>query len=104
MYSADRWTLIKNTKVSIDEEKEIQLIKIVSPSGQYRYILYWYQFSSEVFTNKIKFKLYQTWMAILGQRQKSAIIALSIESEQEMAAVIAMLQPKVNIIQDSIKD
>ncbi|GAW95519.1 MULTISPECIES: exosortase A [Colwellia] len=104
LYSADRWTLIKNTKVSIDEEKDIQLIKIVSPSGQYRYILYWYQFSSEVFTNKVKLKLYQTWRAMLGQRQQSVIIALSIESEQEMAAVIAMLQPQVNIIQDSIKD
>lgn len=104
LYSADRWTLIKNIIVSIDEEKEIQLIKIVSPSGQYRYILYWYQFSGAVFTNKIKLKLYQTWMAMLGQTQKSAIIALSIESDQKMEAVISMLKGNVNIIQNSIKD
>ena len=104
LYSADRWTLIKNIKVSIDEEKEIQLIKIVSPSGQYRYILYWYQFSGEVFTNKIKLKLYQTWMAMLGQTQKSAIIALSIESDQKMKTIISMLKGNVNIIQNSIKD
>ncbi|MBL4763677.1 MAG: EpsI family protein [Colwellia sp.] len=104
LYSAERWTLIKNIKVNIDKEKEIQLIKIVSPSGQYRYILYWYQFSGEVFTNKVKLKLYQTWRAMLGQTQKSAIIVLSIESDQKMAAVISMLKPKVNIIQDSIKD
>jgi exosortase A len=109
LYSADRWTLIQNRQISLDEGKEIQLIKIVSPSGQYRYILYWYQFSNKAFTNKIKLKLYQTLMAMLGQTQNSAIIALSMESEKEMEVVIAMLKPKLNliqanIIQDSIKD
>jgi len=104
LYSADRWTLIKDIKISIDEEREVQLIKIVSPSGQYRYILYWYQFSGDVFTNKIKLKLYQTWMAMLGQTPKSAIIALSVESGQEMQDIIAMLKSKVMILQDSIKD
>jgi len=104
LYSADRWTLIKSTQINIDEEREIQLIKIVSPSGQYRYILYWYQFSGETFTNKIKLKLYQTWMAMLGQTPKSAIIALSVESGQKMADIIAMLKSNVIILQDSIKD
>jgi len=104
LYSAERWTLIKNIKISLDEKREAQLIKIVSPSGQYRYILYWYQFSGEVFTNKIKLKLYQTLMAMLGQTQGSAIVAISIESEQNMEDVIVMLKSKVNIIQDSIKD
>jgi len=104
LYSAERWTLIEKVKIALDEEKEIQLIKIVSPSGQYRYILYWYQFSGETFTNKIKLKLYQTLMAMLGQAPKSAIIALSIESDQKMEAVISILKSKVNIIQDSIKD
>ena len=104
LYSADRWTLIQNRQISIAEDKEIQLIKIVSPSGQYRYILYWYQFSNEAFTNKIKLKLYQTFMTMLGQTKTSAIIALSIESEQEMEDIISMLKPKVNSIKDSIKD
>jgi exosortase A len=104
LYSADRWTLIQNRQISIAEGKEIQLIKIVSPSGQYRYILYWYQFSGEVFTNKIKLKLYQTWMAMLGQTQKSAIIALSMESDKDMEVVISMIKNKVNLIQDNIKD
>jgi len=104
LYSADRWTLMNSIQISIDKGKEIQLIKIVSPSGQYRYILYWYQFSGDVFTNKVKLKLYQTWMAMLGQTQRSAIVALSIESNQKMDSVISMLKPKINIIQDSIKD
>ena len=103
LYSADRWTLIKNVKISLNEGNDIQLIKIVSPSGQYRYILYWYQLSDEVFISKIKLKLYQTLMEMFGQTQGSAIIALSIESEQTMEDVIAMLKSKVNIIQDSIK-
>jgi len=104
LYSADRWTLIQNRQISIDEKKAVQLIKIVSPSGQYRYILYWYQFSGEVFTNKIKLKLYQTLMTMLGKAQSSAIIALSMESDKEMDVVIAMIKNKVNLIQDSIKD
>jgi len=103
LYSADRWTLIKNVKISLNEGNDIQLIKIVSPSGQYRYILYWYQLSDEVFISKIKLKLYQTLMEMFGQTQDSAIIAVSIESEQTMEDVIAMLKSKVNIIQDSIK-
>ena len=41
---------------------------------------------------------------MLGQTQKSAIIALSIESDQKMEAVISMLKGNVNIIQNSIKD
>jgi hypothetical protein len=104
LYSADRWTLIHNRQISINEKKTVQLIKIVSPSGQYRYILYWYQFSNEVFTNKIKLKLYQTLMAMFGQTQSSAIIALSMESDKEMEVVISMIKNKVNLIQDSIKD
>ncbi|PKG81304.1 EpsI domain-containing exosortase [Colwellia sp. 75C3] len=104
LYSANRWTLIQNRQISIDEDKEIQQIKIVSPSGQYRYILYWYQFSGEVFTNKIKLKLYQTLMAMLGQTQSSAIIALSMESDKDMEVVISMIKNKVNLIQDNIKD
>ena len=42
-------------------------------------------------------------MDMFGQTQGSAIIALSIESEQEMEGVIAMLKSKVNIIKNSIK-
>jgi EpsI family protein len=104
LYGADRWTLINSIKVSINEGKEVQLIKVVSPSGQYRYILYWYQFSGEVFTSKIKLKLYQTLMTMLGQTQSSAIIALSMESDKEMEVVISMIKSKVKLIQDSIKD
>ena len=104
LYGADRWTLINSIKVSINEGKEVQLIKVVSPSGQYRYILYWYQFSGEVFTSKIKLKLYQTLMTMLGQTQSSAIIALSMESDKEMEVVISMIKSKAKLIQDSIKD
>jgi len=104
LYSEDRWTLISNTKISLEEGRAVQLIKIVAPSGQYRYILYWYQFSDKAFINKIKLKLYQTLMAMFGQNQSSAIIALSIESEQKMEDVVAILESKVNIIKDSIKD
>tara|TARA_R110001592_G_scaffold59205_6_gene179675 strand:+ start:6166 stop:7650 length:1485 start_codon:yes stop_codon:yes gene_type:complete len=104
LYSAERWTLVKSTKVSINEEKEIQLIKIVSPSGQYRYIIYWYQFSNKIFTSQIKLKLYQTMMVVLGQTKDSSIVALSIESNQNMAAVVSMLKSKASIIQNSIKE
>ncbi len=103
LFSADRWTLIENIKIDIDEGKEVQLIKVVSPSGQHRYILYWYQFSGETFTNKVKLKLYQTLMTMLGKTQNSAIIALSMETNKETEAVITMLKSKVNIIQDRIK-
>jgi len=41
---------------------------------------------------------------MLGQTQRSAIVALSIESNQKMDSVISRLKPKINIIQDSIKD
>ncbi|MCP4324115.1 MAG: exosortase A [Alteromonadales bacterium] len=104
LFSADRWTLIENIKITIDEGKEVQLIKVVSPFGQYRYILYWYQFSGETFTSKVKLKLYQTLMTMLGKTQNSAIIALSIESEEKEEDVIALLKSKVINIQDSIKD
>ena len=103
LYSADRWTLLSTNKIKLDAGNDIQLIKVVSPSGQYRYILYWYQLSDEVFISKIKLKLYQTLMEMFGKAQGSAIIALSIESEQTVEDVIAMLKSKVNIIQDSIK-
>ncbi|MCP4992038.1 MAG: exosortase-associated EpsI family protein, partial [Colwellia sp.] len=68
------------------------------------YILYWYQFSGETFTNKVKLKLYQTLMTMLGKTQNSAIITLSIESEEKEEDVIALLKSKVINIQDSIKD
>ncbi|TYK65769.1 exosortase A [Colwellia echini] len=104
LYNEQRWTLIQNRSVNIDEGSEARLIKIVSPIGQYRYILYWYQLPDKAFTNKVKLKLYQTWMAMFGQTEQSAIIALSFESEQNIEAVINSLSAKASIIQNSIKD
>lgn len=102
LYSADRWSLIKSIKIDIGEQNP-QLIKIVSPTGNYRYILYWYQLSNTVFTNKIKLKLYQTWLAMLGQTPKSAVFALSIESDQNIETVISTLAPKFSLMKNSFK-
>ncbi|MBU2869102.1 exosortase A [Colwellia sp. E2M01] len=104
LYNEKRWTLLHNRNINGADNSPAQLIKIVSPMGQYRYILYWYQLPDKTFTNKVKLKLYQTWMAMFGQTEQSAIIALSLESEQNIETVIAMLTAKASVIQNSIKD
>lgn len=104
LYSAKRWTLVERKKIKLDNGEEVQLSKIVSPSGKFRYILSWYQFSGETFTSKIKFKLYQTIMIMLDKTQKSAIIALSIEDNEGAEDDISLLKQNAIIVQKHIKD
>ena len=104
LYHAERWTLIQSTKENLNEIKDAQLVKVVSPSGKYRYILYWYQFSNEMFTSKVGFKLYQTMMVMLGKTQKSAIVALSIESNQAVDNIITVLKANAVTVIDNVKE
>jgi exosortase A len=104
LYSAKRWTLVERKKIKLDNGEEVQLSKIVSPSGNFRHILSWYQFSGETFTSKIKFKLYQTMMIMLDKTQKSAIIALSVEDNESSESIISLLKQNAIIVQKYIKD
>lgn len=80
LYSFKRWVLLGKEVISVGDDFNVTLTKLVSPDGQYRYIIHWYQLDGIRFTSKIKTKLYQTFNLLLGKQQIGRLIAFSIQS------------------------
>jgi len=81
LYDAKRWTLIGTKKVEIKGSiKQAKITKLVSPLGEQRIIIHWYQVSDNFFTSAIKTKLFQTTNLLLGQAGNSALVAFSLQT------------------------
>jgi len=81
LYDAERWTLISTKEIKIKSpEQQAQLTELVSPRGEKRIIIHWYQISGEFFSNKIKAKLFQTASSLLGKANNNALVAFSLQA------------------------
>lgn len=80
LYDADRWTLISTKNINIKGSKQqAQINQLVSPSGEKRTIVHWYQISDKFFSNKVKAKLFQTVNSLLGRPNNDALVAFSLQ-------------------------
>jgi len=109
LYDADRWTLIRTKNINIrDSHQRAQLTQLVSPQGEKRIIIHWYQISDKFFANKVKAKLFQTANSLLGKANNNALVAFSLQtfnhelnSEQELTKFIASNSKQLNNIMQS---
>lgn len=80
LYSSDRWTLVKNeTQYFSGLNNTISLAHVISPLGEERVIAHWYDISGRTFTSKVKAKLYETGLKVIGVDDVNKLVALSIE-------------------------
>jgi len=106
LYDADRWTLIRTKNINIrDSHQRAQLTQLVSPQGEKRIIIHWYQISDKFFANKIKAKLFQTANSLLGKANNNALVGFSLQtsnhdinSEQELMKFIESNSEQLNNI------
>lgn len=81
LYDAKRWSLVDTSSITLkDGKQKVSLTQLISPQGEKRMIIHWYQLSNETFTSKIKIKLYQTFNLLLGQVDNSSLVAFSVQS------------------------
>jgi len=93
LYDAERWTLLDSGIININNSKQqAQFTLLVSPRGQKRIIIHWYQISDRIFTNEIKAKLYQTASSLLGKVENSGVIAFSLEYIGESRLAVKSLE------------
>jgi len=96
LYDAKRWTLVNTKSIKIKGfERQVQFTQLISPRGEERIIIHWYQISGELFSNKVKAKLFQTASTLLGKANRDVLVALSLQmpnepgsSEQELMKYI----------------
>jgi len=109
LYDADRWTLISTKNIKIKgSEQQVLITKLVSPRGEKRIIVHWYQISDKFFSNKVKAKLFQTVNSLLGRVNNNALVAFSLQAssntvsaEQELMEFIEKNAEKFNQIMQS---
>ncbi|NQZ87219.1 MAG: EpsI family protein [Colwellia sp.] len=109
LYDADRWTLINTKNIKIKgSEQQAQITQLVSPHGEKRIIVHWYQISDKFFSNKVKAKLFQTVNSLLGRENNNALVAFSLQAssntvsaEQELMEFIEKNAEKFNQIMQS---
>jgi exosortase A len=109
LYDADRWTLISTKNIKIKGSKQqAQLTQLVSPRGEKRVIVHWYQISDKFFSNKVKAKLFQTLNLLLGRANNNALVAFSLQTssnsgspEQELMKFIENNAEKFDQIMQS---
>jgi len=81
LYDAERWTLINVSTIYVKgSQHQAQLTKLVSPLGEERIIIHWYQISNKFFANKVKAKLFQTTSSLFGQENNNVLVALSLQA------------------------
>jgi len=77
LYDKESWSKVGETTVQLDtgaRGEGVNLMRIVSSSGEFRQILYWYQMSDRMLQSGIKTKLYQSMDVLLGGRGAGALI------------------------------
>jgi len=80
LYNAKHWTLTNTRAFDINHfNQQAQLTFLVSPSGERRVIVHWYQISDKFFVSKIKAKLFQTVNLLMGKTSNNALVAFSLQ-------------------------
>jgi exosortase A len=106
LYDDLRWTLVNSKDIRFNiSQQPVQLTELVSPLGETRYIIHWFQVEGVQFTSRVKAKVYQTSKLLLGNKQSGSLIAFSIESSNnsiELSKVLtSFVSNKKNVI-DSV--
>ncbi len=86
LYSNKKWApLSQQTHYVSKMNAKVILTKIVSPVGQHRYIVHWYQLANEIHTSQIKVKLLQTKAQLFGGDSRGTLFAFSLQNTGEEA-------------------
>jgi len=86
LYDTERWALINVSKVKIKNfAHPAQLTELVSPNGEKRVIIHWYQLGNESFSVQTIVKLYQTARVMLGIKEQASVIAFSLETNERLS-------------------
>jgi exosortase A len=90
-YNASRWTLVQTRHLRLNNSSQlVQLTELVSPIGKKRLIIHWYQLGEVAYISKVKIKLKQTFNLLLGEVDRTGLIALSIESDKDIESLLTL--------------
>lgn len=97
LFDVKHWTQASVTPVMLSSKQgeafNAHLMRIVSPGGKQRLVLYWYELDGLRTPNRLYAKLFQGWKAMIGQFSGGALMAISVQSdEHELSAAGNLLQ------------
>ncbi|MBA6377924.1 MULTISPECIES: exosortase A [unclassified Colwellia] len=95
LYNGSRWTLVQTRPLRLNSSQLVQLTELVSPIGKKRLIIHWYQLGEVSYISKVKIKLKQTFNLLLGEVDRTGLIALSIESDKDNESLLVLFSDVV---------
>ncbi len=94
LYSVDSWSRMEGVELSVKNSDTQYLFKgekITSPSGATRYVTFWYVINGRIFENDVEAKLYQIYLAMLGQPVSGSLVYVSSSNGRAFELMVRQL-------------
>jgi exosortase A len=85
LYDEKRWTLTNKNIVKVPNlEQQVVLTQLVSPQGEKRIIIHWFQISDKLFSKEVKAKLFQSANKLFGKASSDSLVAFSLQASENL--------------------